>query len=199
MDLSWEQQLDELLVQANRLRIEKDLTGAARLLDAAADVVKAFGAWRFVRGSVAFEAGDLKLAIKELDLAIQRDPKVPEYRANLAAALIEKGREGDHFALRRARQLLDDACKADPGSAQAHANFGRARLALNENEGALACFDRALKLQPNHLPALFSRAATLKKLGRPKEALAAIDKLLKLDPKFEAAVEAKKRLQAIKT
>lgn len=196
MELTWEQQLDALLQRANEVRISGDLSAAARLLDAAPEVVKAFGAWRFARGSLAFEAGELKSAVKELELAVQREPKVPEFRANLGLVLLEKGKAGDHFALRRARQLLEDLCKEEPERAQAHTNLGNAKLAAGDAEGALACFDRALKLNPNHVSSLFNRGAALKKLGRPKDALAMAERLLKLEPTSQGALDSKAALLA---
>lgn len=192
--VSWQDQLDEMLGQANKLRRAGDLPGAAKLLDSANDIVKAFGTWKYARGSLAFEQGDLTLAGKELEAAVAREPAVPEFRANLAAVLLEKGKKGDAFSLRRARQLLEEACKEEPKLCHSHTNLGAAKLAANELEPALACFDKALSMDPNHIPSLYNRGAALKKLGRPKDSLAAIDKILKLDPKFQPALDARKGL-----
>jgi tetratricopeptide (TPR) repeat protein len=159
-------------------------------------VVKAFGAWRFARGSLAFEAGDLKAAVKELELAVQREPLVPEFRANLRLVLLEKGKAGDHFALRRARQLLEEACREEPQPAQTHTQLGIAKLVAGDAQGALGCFDRALKLEPNHVPSLINRGAALKQLGRLEEALAMAEKLLKLDPSSQAMRDARAALLA---
>jgi tetratricopeptide (TPR) repeat protein len=197
MSLTWEQQLDELLQRANQLRVDGDPAGAQRLLETAPDIVKNFGAWRYARGSLAFQTGDLKTAVKELEAAVQREPAVPEFRANLSVVLLAKGKTGDHFALRRARQLFEEQCRDDPKLLMAHTNLGNARLALNEAEGALACFDRALKLDPKHLWSLYGRGSALKKLGRPKEALAMLEKILALDPKFQPAIDAKAGLAAL--
>jgi len=193
---TWEQQLDELLQRANQLRVGGDPAGAVRLLEGAPELVKAWGAWRYLRGSLALELGDLATAVRELEFAIQREPVIPEFRANLRMALLEKGRKGDHFALRRARQLLEEACREEPKLALAHANLGAAKLALDDPEGALACFDRALKLDPQHVWSLYQRGAALKKLGRPKEALAMVEKILALDPKFQPALDARAGLLA---
>ena len=195
MNVPWQDQLDEVLDRANTLRISGDPTGAARVLDSAPDIVKAFGTWMYARGSLAFQAGDLARAAKELEAAVVREPAVPEFRANLGAVLLEKGKQGDHFALRRARQLLEEACKDEPKLPHSHTNLGAARLAANELEGALACFDRALALDPNHVPSLYNRGAALKKLGKLEESLAAIDKLLKLEPAFAPGLAARASLQ----
>lgn len=194
--MNFEQQLDDLLKQATDLCNKGELVEAARLLDRAPDVVKHFGTWRYARGSIAFQQKDLKLAVKELELAVQREPSIPEFKSSLAAALLEKGRTGDHFALRRARELLEEAVKENPKLPHVHANLGNAKLAAGDAEGALLCFDRALQMDPNHIPALYNRGAALKKLGRTKDAGAMLDKILKLDPKFQPAIDAKKTLSA---
>ena len=53
-NLSFEQQLDDLLKQATDLCNKGALADAARLLDRAPDIVKNFGTWRYARGSIAF-------------------------------------------------------------------------------------------------------------------------------------------------
>lgn len=196
MNLSFEQQLDDLLKQATELCNKGALADAARLLDRAPDVVKHFGTWRYARGSIAFQQKDLKTAVKELEVAVAREPAIPEFRSSLAAVLIEKAKAGDGLALRRARELLEQAVKEDPKLPHVHANLGNAKLAGGDAEGALASFDRALQMDPNHIPALYNRGAALKKLGRAKDALAMLDKILKLDPTFQPAIDAKKSLAA---
>lgn len=194
--LSWEDQLDDLLKKAGAQMSAGDHKGAAATLDRAPDVIKAFGTWRYARGNAAFHLGDIKTAVKELETAVQREPAIPEFRSSLAAALMEKARKGDHFALKRATELLEQAVREDPKIPDVVSNLGNAKLAANDAEGALSCFDRALAMDPNHIPSLYNRGAALKRLGRPKDALAMIDKILKLDPKFQPAIDAKKSLSA---
>ena len=51
------------------------------------------------------------------------------------------------------------------------------------HQDALAFFDRALVLDPNHLQALKNRALTHVHLGQTREALVDLDRLIDLDPK----------------
>ncbi|MBE9068929.1 tetratricopeptide repeat protein [Leptolyngbya cf. ectocarpi LEGE 11479] len=48
---------------------------------------------------------------------------------------------------------------------------------------ALAYFEEALTLRPNHLQALKNRALTFVRLGQTREALVDLDRLIDLDPK----------------
>lgn len=61
------------------------------------------------------------------------------------------------------------------------ANGDRARRA-GRNPEALALYDRAIALAPEHVDAWFGRAETLRALGRFAEALEAYERVLSLDP-----------------
>lgn len=194
MEQSWSDQLQDLLKQANKKRTAGDREGAVKLLETASDPVKAFGTWRYARGTLAMELGDVTTAILEFEEAAKQEPSVPEFRANLGAALLEKGKHGDPLALRRALEVLQQCVSEDPKLPHSHTNLGMAKLVLDDPAGALACFDRALAMDPDHIPSLYNRGAVLKGLGRYSESLAAIEKILKLDPKFEPAIKAKQKL-----
>jgi tetratricopeptide (TPR) repeat protein len=68
-----------------------------------------------------------------------------------------------------------------PG-AEAQADLGRILLILGRSDEALRAFQKALVLNPSHLPSLLNGAATLLALGRTVEALARLDQALRLDP-----------------
>lgn len=194
MEQSWSDQLQELLKKANQKRTEGDRAGAVKLLETASDPVKAFGTWRYARGTLALELGDVATAIAEFEEAARREPSVPEFRANLGAALLEKGKQGDQAALARALEVLQQCTLEQPKLPHSHCNLGMAKLVLDDPNGALACFDRALAMDPNDLPSLYNRGAVLKGLGRHRESLQMIEQALKLDPKFQPAIGARKKL-----
>lgn len=194
MELSWSDQLQELLQKANQKRTEGDRAGAVQVLETASDPVKAFGTWRYARGTLALELGEVATAIAQFEEAARREPAVPEFRANLGAALLAKGKQGDPAALKRALEVLQQCAQEDPKLPHSHCNLGMAKLVLDDPSGALACFDRALAMDPNDLPSLYNRGAVLKGLGRHRESLQMIEQLLKLDPKFQPAIDARKKL-----
>ncbi|MBS1148800.1 MAG: sulfotransferase [Myxococcaceae bacterium] len=199
MEQPWSEQLHELLKQAQLKRTAGDRAGAVKLLEAAIDPVKAFGTWRYARGTLALELGDVATAIAQFEQAAEREPAVPEFRANLGAALLEQGKQGDPAALQRALEVLQQCASEEPRLPHSHTNLGMAKLVLDDPNGALACFDRALAMDPDHVPSLYNRGAVLKGLGRLPESLAMIERVLKLDPKFQPAIDAKKKLAALLT
>jgi len=64
---------------------------------------------------------------------------------------------------------------------------GTAYLAKEHNETALACFERAIALDPGHAEAAHSRAITLQSLNREEESLAALRLVVKSYPADLAA------------
>jgi len=63
-----------------------------------------------------------------------------------------------------------------------HNVIGAANARLGRHEEALAGFDLALQLQPNHVAALHERGNVLKTMGRLDEALVSYDTALRLQP-----------------
>ena len=111
---SYEEQLDLALAEALELRNSGDRPGAVRTLEAVAIPVKMFGTWHYARGTLALEQGEIPLAVREFEAAVQAEPNVPEFRANLGAALLEKVKNGDKLTLPRVLKLLQDAVKDEP-------------------------------------------------------------------------------------
>ncbi|GEM_PF-1638077 len=194
MEASWADELQDLLKRANQKRVAGDRAGAVQLLESASDPVRAFGTWSYARGTLAMELGDVATAVTTFEEAAAREPSVPEFRANLGAALLEKGKRGDPAALKRALEVLEQVASDEPKLPHAYGNLGMARLVLDDPNGALAAFDRALLIDPNHVPSLYNRAAVLKGMGKLSDSLASIEKILKIDPAFPQALEAKRKL-----
>lgn len=72
-------------------------------------------------------------------------------------------------------------------SANDYIEQGKALYFESRFEEAIACYDKALKAEPNNPKAWFSRGATLVKLQQFEEALAAYDKATQLKPDFAEA------------
>jgi tetratricopeptide (TPR) repeat protein len=58
---------------------------------------------------------------------------------------------------------------------------GQSLLSLGQNDAALACFDEALALDPNHTEALIKRGAACEKMQRLDEAVACYDRAIAAD------------------
>ena len=118
-------------------------------------------------GTLRLQEGDPAAAIALIQQALTVNPDNPAARANLALAL-------------RAKQAALE---------QADAAFkeGNAQLQTGRLNDALANYDRALTLAPNHPAIHVNRGAVLLDLKRSDEALASYDCALALDPDNAAA------------
>jgi len=88
---------------------------------------------------------------------------------------------------RSAIALWSDNLAKRPDSPRAHATLGGALLAAGRPAEALACFDGALRLDPENVDTLDSRAAALDELHRPADAIATYELALRLRPQFARA------------
>jgi tetratricopeptide (TPR) repeat protein len=149
------------------------------------------GSWFYARGTIALRQGHLDEAIARLDEAVKLEPEVPEYRGNLGSALLEKAKAGDDAAKQRALDELELAVQWGPSLPSVHSSLSVARLVAGDAKGALAAADQAIKLDKNHVPALYNRAAALSALNRLDEAVTALDIVLKVSPGFPAAVQSR--------
>jgi predicted O-linked N-acetylglucosamine transferase (SPINDLY family) len=78
--------------------------------------------------------------------------------------------------------LYAQALSLKPDLVEAHNNRGAIRQMAGDWDGALACYDGALRHRPDYVEALANRGNCLIQLRRWPEALAAFDKTLKLSP-----------------
>jgi tetratricopeptide (TPR) repeat protein len=177
-----------LLAEVREAEAQGQLPKARALLDAADASLKGYGSWHYAAGALAARAGELANAVAAFDEAVRREPEVAEFRANLGAALLEQAKAGDPAALERATRELEAACAQKPRLPNAYTNLGMARLLSGDAKGALASFDKALRMDSKDVTALYDRAAALNQLGQHRECLAALDAVLAVDPKFAPAL-----------
>lgn len=93
-----------------------------------------------------------------------------------AVALHKAGRHDEAGALYRA------VVERNPGNFDARHLLGIVRLQRGDAAMALACFDRALAIDPRSARALHNRGRALEALHRPGDALAAYDAALAIEP-----------------
>ena len=110
------------------------------------------------------------------------DPDIPHVSAWQAGALqaIQAGRPAEGL------ELLRRVLRAAP-SAEAWSLHGAARQQLGDLSGAVASYQAALKLAPDHLPALGNLGFALNECGRFAEAEAILRRAIGLSPDFAAA------------
>jgi len=86
-----------------------------------------------------------------------------------------------------ALDLLDQAIRIQPQTAELHLRRGDALRMLGQHQAAVASFDRALALAPNQPGACNNRGLALQSLGQFQDALDAFDRALQLQPDFAEA------------
>jgi tetratricopeptide (TPR) repeat protein len=128
------------------------------------------------RGLALYHRGDMKDAISDLNEAIARDnAKSPDpnfyfNRGNARLALKETGRAMSDFV---------EAARIAPGDARyVHAVGLAHQQAKGEEQQALEHFDRAIELNPDHIPSLYHRGLMLHSLQRLDEAIAIFSEVL---------------------
>jgi tetratricopeptide (TPR) repeat protein len=101
---------------------------------------------------------------------------------------------GDKFAEKAAemlrKEIQEAASKEQPAQAvDADALFNRGELLTNQGRPAeaLACFEKALEINPQSAYTWYSRGVALGQLDRPQDEIASYDQALKVNPKFPEA------------
>jgi tetratricopeptide (TPR) repeat protein len=158
-------------------------------------------------------AGDLPMALADLDRAAALDPASPLIRVqraglrraagdlagaldDLAVALERDDRLAQAWLdradllerLGRSAEALDSlrrGLRLAPGSAAAWLQLGRTLLRAGQPEAALAALSRAVGLQPHAAEPRDERAAALAALGQPEAALADLLRAAQLRPSAE--------------
>jgi tetratricopeptide (TPR) repeat protein len=86
-----------------------------------------------------------------------------------------------------AAQAGYSAVKIDPASAFAHAALGWALIELNSPAEGLVCFERALRLGPEHSDFLAGRGIALSRLGHHFAAVECLEGVQGRDPEYCAS------------
>ncbi len=84
--------------------------------------------------------------------------------------------------------LIQDGALAPTALKVAHQQRGRARREAEQHEQALADYESALRLDPDHADSLSGRGETYRVLGQHEKALASFDRAIDLDPENDWAV-----------
>jgi len=121
------------------------------------------------------EAQDSFLAAEKLS------PKNPLPKVGLSRLLISQGN------LKDAEQKIDEALAVNDKLSEAHLIKGEIRRFGRDLEGAATSFDKALKLNPNNLPARLGKAAALIDLNKDTQAQAELQLVFQRIPKHPLA------------
>ena len=136
-----------------------------------------------LRGAVAaHQVGDRTQAERLYRLVLATEKRNPDALHFLGLLRAENGQ------LDEAAQLLAKAARANPRSADTHANLGRVLSLLNRHHDALHSYEKALGVDPDHPAALINAAGTLLNLNLSAKALPLLDRLLGRQPQLPIAL-----------
>ena len=145
--------------------------------------LKVGGDAALVDGSRLLDSGDVRGAIALLENAVakSRDP-------NPARLLLAKAYNlaGDP---RAARQVVDQVLKSDPNAVEGWFQLGASQF-LTGDPGAVASFERAVKLKPDHAQGYHNLGLARKKQGDRAGAAIAFEAALRCRPDYAAPRQA---------
>jgi tetratricopeptide (TPR) repeat protein len=164
--------LDEAIAHHRAGRLDAAEHGYRSLLRAAPDDPDAL----HLLGVTLGQRDRLDEALRLIDQAIARRPRVAAYHGNRGEVLRKLGKHQEALG------ALETALELDPALASAHNNLGMIRLQAGDAEQALASFDEAIRLRGDFAIAQVNRADALRALGHLDEAAEAYRQALRFDP-----------------
>ena len=155
--------LDELLDHALQAQKHLGAEAALTVLDAADPAHTTSATFHFARSNLLLQLGRATDAISAAQKAAQLDPDIPEYRANLGAAMVQRASQtADAALLAQAIAVLEEAAADAPETGVVHNNLAMAYQEAGRLKDALSALDRALQIDPDDLQARNNRALLLR-------------------------------------
>jgi aspartyl/asparaginyl beta-hydroxylase (cupin superfamily) len=144
----------------------------------------------FARASEAWQQGRPEAAAQLLQTMIERDPRHVT-ALNTLAMIALNGRDAAG-----AIHYLERAAAAEPKAAPIWFNFFQAHDLAGDLDAGMASLDRALTIDPYHVPAVLMKADLLDRLGRRPESLVIYRAIIAVDPNSDSLPEAARRALA---
>ena len=141
-------------------------------------------------GVLLQEWGRAAEAVRCHELALEIDPNYDRALANLAFCYEQIG------DVPKARAYHERFESAEGVSAQSRTGLGNCFLLEGQLHEAVACFEEALRLDPDHADALFNAALALARLGSHHDAEEKIRRVLSSAPHDEAALSLASTIRA---
>jgi tetratricopeptide (TPR) repeat protein len=172
---------DEAMQLAEQLKAEGQPGEAEAMLRQVLAAVPNYHPAYHTLGLIAYEAGNMPLAVELIGKAIFIDNEVALYHRNAGEMCRRLGR------LSEAVMFARRACELAPDELDAHYNLGLALTDQCEWEASILAYRRALKLNPNHGLSWNNLGAALEKQGNLVEAEAAYAKAVAINPSHKEA------------
>jgi len=121
-------------------------------------------------------AGKHDLAMQRYVAILERDPNNADALYYIAVLALQQGQ------IEEGIKVIRRGLEVGPERGRLHNLHGQAHLRLNQDQEALAAFDRAIACEPTFADAYGNRANLLADMDRREEALAAFDAALRVRP-----------------
>ena len=127
-------------------------------------------------GAALLWSGYSQPALPYLEAALERSPRNVQTMVLVAQISLEANQTA------KARKILNRALAVDPASAEAWNELGGVELAEGNAGGALACYQKALKIKPDLTYAMLNTAEAYAQMGHDAEAEELFRRTLEVDP-----------------
>ena len=162
--------------------IEPDLDEAISLSESGLDLSPRFECGRYNYAGLLLQSGMLKEGRNEM-LRLPADS--PYYLPGLEAIAKSYCEEG---TFEEAIRFQKKVCILSPNNPEAWNNYGHFFASLGDWANAIEHFDRAIRIDCEHVDALHNRAQMLGKLNRNEEAVHVLRYALTIEPQNEALI-----------
>ncbi|MFZ4763368.1 MAG: tetratricopeptide repeat protein [Roseimicrobium sp.] len=127
-------------------------------------------------------AGRTQDALRQLQVAVQLEPRQAEFHFKLALAWNELGNASETL------KELEQTVQLDPRHARAWFNLGLARHGKGDSAGAIAALQRGEEASPTDASIPYARATIHAQLGQREQAAAAARLALQIQPQYQEAL-----------
>lgn len=132
-------------------------------------------------GTALQQQGRLDEAEKELNAALQFDPRYVKAYINLAGASLGRSKVDE------AKRYYERALELDPSSGEVHSGYAYLLERLGRADEARAEYEKAVRLSPKEARLLYTFGAFLDKRGELDAAITQYQRALEVDPKLADA------------
>jgi tetratricopeptide (TPR) repeat protein len=186
-------QTELLLARARERFVVQDYYGAVHLLESVVDSGRAFADVHHLLGVSLSLLGQAQRALRELERALELNPKYVEALIHRGLVLNELGRTDEaEEAFNQAAANIDHPTAGLPAPVAAqlanrHADLAETYAGAGAVDRAIEEYERALELGPQYHDLRYRMARLLLEAGRVLEAREALDQVLSARPSFVEA------------
>jgi tetratricopeptide (TPR) repeat protein len=183
-------QTELLLARARERFVVQDYYGAVHLLESVVDSGRAFADVHHLLGVSLSLLGQAQRALRELERALELNPKYVEALIHRGLVLNDLGRTDEaEEAFNQAAANIDHPTAGLPGPVAAqlanrHADLAETYAGAGAVERAIEEYERALELGPEYHDLRYRMARLLIEAGRALEAREALEQVLRARPSF---------------